>query len=133
MFTFTSQRKRYPSETVAPGLMRIMQGVFGVGSPSTQLSSPAEVGGNAAKGIYHYHEGDIFEPGTGNWVFEPAYETPLMTIWGHAFLRQPNTFKPLQPPQIYSNPNVVVSGIGGLVAGTMAFQPLIDPVAEQGG
>jgi hypothetical protein len=124
-------RKRYGSEPVA-GLDRILQGVFGVGDANDQLSSPGYV--VRRPGLYNYHEGDLFTPGTGNWVFEPPFETPLNTIWGHAFLRTPNMFSPVQPPQIMSNPNITVNGIGGQIAGQIIFQPLLDPAhaPEQG-
>lgn len=134
MRTSPDLRKRYGSQPVA-GLGRIMSGVFGMGSPASQLSSPAQVEGENGPGaFYAFHEGDLFQPGTGNWVFEPSLETPLNTIWGHAFLRTPNTFNPVQPPQIYSNPNITVNGLGGPIAGQIIFQPLIDPTTapEQG-
>jgi hypothetical protein len=128
MRTVPATRKRIADQPVyTSGLFRILQGAFGLGSVESQLSSPAAVGGQ--RGFYHFHEGDIFEPGTGNYVLDPTFETPLMTTWGHAFLRTPNTFNPLQPPQIYSNANVTVGGIGGPIAGQMALQPLLDPTS----
>jgi hypothetical protein len=89
---------------------------------------------NAVAGIYSYHEGDLFTPGAGNFVFEPNFELPLQTIWGFGFIRNPNTFNPLQPPQVLSPPNVQANGIGGLQAGTIQLEPLIDPAnGESGG
>lgn len=120
-FTFPSQRKRLPSEQVSGANVRIRLGSFGIGTPIS--GSEAVAGGNAAS-IYHYHEGDLFTPGSGNWVFEPNFELPLVTIWGNAFLRRPNTFNPLQTQQLYAQPNVVPNGIGGLQAGQMDLEPL---------
>lgn len=124
-----------PFNIIAGGLNQVKQGIFGTGSPASQLSSPSEVIGEtrAEGGVYAFHEGDLFTPGAGNWVLEPSQETPLATVWGHGFLRVPNTFNPLQPPQLYANPNVATNGIGGSIAGQMIFQPLMEPAPEQGG
>lgn len=117
-------------QTVIGGFSRIMDGVFGAGRPSAigGSSSPSQVGGDtrAEGGFYRLHEGATFLPGTGNWVFDPYYEGPLTTIWGNAFLRTPNTFKPIPstPPAVY--PLMVPIGIGGIVAGQIALQPLIE-------
>lgn len=106
----------------------IVAGLFGTATPQNQLSSQVKGDkgelGKWTQSLYHYHEGDLFTPGTQNYVFDYPFELPMMTIWGNAFLRQPNTFNPLQPPQMMSQPNVMLNGIGGLVAGQMAFQPL---------
>lgn len=94
------------------------------GSAFTDIMAPP---GGAAQisSIAYYFEGDLFTPGAQNWVYEPVLErTPLQTTWGRGFLRTPNFFDPIQPPQVYSNPNVFTNGIGGLVAGQMALQPL---------
>jgi hypothetical protein len=104
--------------------VRIAMGEFGVGNPfSGNLS--AFVNPVGEPGLYFYHEGDIFTPGAQNWVFEPSTELPLQTIWGMAFLRKPNTFNPLQPPQVYAQPTVKNSGLGGLQAGSIELEPLL--------
>lgn len=115
----------------------LLRGLFGAppGDPRSQLSSQVRkdtgsggpnkyAGPNRGPDIYQYQMGDLFTPGTQNFVFEYPFELPMFTIWGNAFLRQPNTFQPLQPPQVYSNQTVRLNGIGGLVAGTVALQPL---------
>lgn len=116
-------RTRVPSEIVSGGNSRINAGVFGVGSPYS--GSEAVAGAGDFDGIYSYHEGDLFTPGAQNWVFELNFELPLVTIWGKAFLRTPNTFNPLQNPQVYSQPNVMNNGIGGLQAGQIELEPLL--------
>lgn len=124
-FSFPALRKRQPSEpvdTLAGGNIEIRHGSFGSGSPESPY---AFVNPYAAASIYSYHEGDIFLPGAQNFVFEPNFELPIVAIWGNAFLRTPNTFKPLQPPQIYANPTVRHNGIGGLQAGTVELEPLL--------
>jgi hypothetical protein len=108
-------RQRVPSEQISGGMSRIRLGLFGTGV--AQFPGAEVTGQFDFEGIYNYHEGDLFSPGAGNWVFEPNFELPLVTIWGNAFLRRPNTFRETQPPQVWSNPTVVQNGIGGLQAG----------------
>lgn len=122
-FSHPKTRERIPSETVSGANVRIRLGLFGTGTP---ISGSEAVGGAGNfEGIYSYHEGDLFTPGAQNWVFEPNFELPLVTIWGKAFLRTPNTFDPLQNPQVMSYPNVVNNGIGGLQAGQVELEPLL--------
>ncbi len=119
-------RKRTPSEPFATGAqIRILMGEFGSGDP---ISGIAEV--DARNALYRYHEGDLFTPGAGNFVFEPGYELPLVTVWGKGFIRNPNVFNPLQNPQVWSQPNVNNNGIGGLIAGDMELQGLLNPENE---
>ena len=132
MLTHPSKRKRTPTEIIAGGLRGIFAGVFGSGSPQSQLSAPGEVGGQQGN-FYTMHEGDLFTPGTGNWVLDPSLESQLATMWGHAFLRRPNTFNPVQPPQVMAQPNVVTVGVGALVGGQFVLQPLQNVAPEQGG
>ena len=110
------------TNTQSGGMNRILAGLFGVSNPRTNSSAQVAVPGK--KALYHYHEGDLFTPGTENYVFDYPFEFPLQTIWGIAFLRRPNVFNPLQPNQVYSNPNVVINGIGGLIAGQLVTQPI---------
>jgi hypothetical protein len=110
------------TQTKTGALSRLMQGLFGTANPNAWTSS-AEVAVPGKGAFYRYYEGDLFTPGTQNYVFEPTTElTALYTSWGRGFLRRPNTFNPEQPPQVYSNPNVRINGIGGLVAGQFALQ-----------
>jgi hypothetical protein len=121
MFSFPAKRERIVSEQVSGANIRIAYGDFGVGYPLAL----SQVHPAAIPALYAYHEGDLFTPGAGNFVFEPLFELPLQTVWGFGFLRTPNTFQPSQPPQVYSYPNVVSSGIGGLQAGGITFEPLL--------
>jgi len=123
MRTLPSLRPRVASEQISGANIRILMGEFGVGSPVGNMS--AYVNPDGYPGLYFYHEGDLFTPGAQNWVFEPTTELPVVTIWGNAFLRRPNTFNPVQPPQVWSGPNVQNSGIGGLQAGTIELEPLL--------
>lgn len=120
-------RKRYATQpTVAVGgLSRILQGVFGVGSPvAGHASEQARQTAAHRGGIYYVHEGDIFTPGAMNWVVDPTHDGPLMTVWGHAFLRTPNTFRVQQTAQLYTAAATALYGIGGQVAGQVITQPL---------
>jgi hypothetical protein len=123
-------RQRVASEAVTGANQRIQQGLFGSGSPEPDV---VEFDPSKTTGIYAYHEGDRFSPGAQNWVFEPNFELPTVTIWGNAFLRTPNTFSPLQPVQLYSYQNITTDGIGGLEAGYLELQPLLDDQGVSGG
>jgi len=131
--SFVSQRQRVTAQPFIQGsLAEIMRCAFGCGSPANQLSSPNEVLGIFGN-LYQLHEGDLFTPGTGNWVLDPAFDTPLMAIWGHGSNRQPNTFNPFQPVQVIQTNTLTLQGMGGLIAGQMALAPLREPAPEQGG
>jgi hypothetical protein len=132
MPTNPALRNRMPSEQVSGGMSRIRMGVFGTGSPAAAFETE---GNSDSDGLYQYHEGNLFSPGAGNWVFEPNFELPLITIWGNAFLRVPNTFDPIQPPQIYAQPTVQNNGLGGLEAGQYQLTGLSfeEPGYEGGG
>lgn len=113
--------------TVVSAMKSIARGIFGIAEPRPVDPVPTMDAQPASP--YAWHQGDVFNPGTGQYVFESEFETPLQSIWGgggaaQAFLRVPNTFAAIQQPQVWSNPNVRVNGIGGLVAGTMVLQPL---------
>jgi hypothetical protein len=128
--SFHLLRKRQPAQQVSGANIRIRYGEFGVGSP---IGAFAEVDPNAAASIYSYHEGDLFTPGAQNFVFEPNFELPIITIWGNAFLRRANTFNPIQPQQVYAHQNVTNNGMGGLLAGDLELQGLINPEGQTSG
>lgn len=144
--SFPSLRKRIPSENVvnpasgtidtplparvppqptfqSGGFSRLMNGLFGTAQPPSSSQS-AQVMTPPRKGFYHFHEGDQFTAGAPSFAFEYPNELPMLTIWGRAFLRKPNTFLPYQPPQVISEANVFTSGIGGLQAGQFVLQGL---------
>lgn len=108
----------------------VFAGLFGTGNPNKdvirdqQSITPGQPT-RKSQPFYQYHEGDLFTPGTQNFVFEPTTElTPLTTIWGNAFLSKPNAWPTSQPPQVWADYNKYVNGIGGLIAGQYALQPL---------
>lgn len=79
-------------------------------------------------GLYLYHPGSLpmCPPGVGNMAFEMGLSLPLVAIWGRAMLAGAPP-SPIQPPQVYQFHQQTTSGIGGLIAGTMAMQPLLVP------
>jgi hypothetical protein len=109
----------------ASGAMALIkQGLFGIPDSAQLQEAPVALAPGHGASVYAYHQGDLFFPGTGNYVFDYPWELPMNTIWGHGFLTTVNKFNPYQPPQLYSQANVLLNGIGGLVAGSMALQPL---------
>lgn len=113
-----------PQGPASGGISRILAGAFGTrNNPATNLS--AEVSQPFKGEPYQYAEGDLFTPGAQNWIFEYPFEYPLQTLWGNAFIRRPNTFSVNQPNQPYQNPYITQVGVGGLVAGQLASQPLL--------
>jgi len=146
MRTFPSLRPRVASEPVngalvnqspTPGIPQksvvaggfgsaLFSALFGVGFNSE--TGPDKTPPVQNPGLYHFHQGDLFVPGTGNYVYDPAFELPMKTPWSgstnQGFLYRANPWKVLQPPQIFSQPTVKTSGIGGLQAGMMVLQPL---------
>jgi hypothetical protein len=105
-------------------MQQIRHGLFGIPHSAQLAQAPVSLSPGHGASVYGYHQGDLFFPGTQNYVFDYPWELPMNTIWGHGFLTKVNKFNPLQPPQQESFANVRLNGIGGLVAGTMALQPL---------
>lgn len=68
--------------------------------------------------FYEFTAGDLFEPGTGNWVFMPPWETPINTTWGHGFalVHQPKTSHIFGPIQTMSKPTAVPFFFQGMPA-----------------
>ena len=129
VYTNPANRPRIAAhQIVTNGLARILQGVFGIATPELQMDK--EVQGTA--GYYHFHEGDLFTPGSAVWAADPVYDGPLNTTWGGGFLCGVNQFNPISPVQVYSNPSVLTSGPGGLVHGDVVLQPLF-PIGHQNG
>ena len=107
-----------------------MRGLFGLPNPAS-FGASAEVAPVAVRGLFEYHEGDQFTAGSPSFVYTTPFEDPMDTVWGHAFLRRPNTFVPYQEPQVYSQAHIVLAGIGGLQAGQFVLQGLEQSELEQ--
>lgn len=141
MLTNPATRKRYdnnpPPTTalLAPGI--ITPGLSQITAADMALIDPisAEVTEqmSAIQGFYRFHQGDIFLPGPAAFAMDPSHDTPLHTVWGHAFLVRANAFRPLAIGQIaFSAPVQPLVGVGGPIAGQMAFQPLTVRQADGG-
>jgi len=76
-------------------------------------------------GLYRYHAGDVFFPGAGNAVFEPAFQLPIIFYVGHGI--PAGYLSPIQKPQLYVGQTARLAGIGGVQAGQMFTQPLNIP------
>lgn len=124
-------KKPGPAASTVPGFLRILQGAFGFGAPTARSSDPNEIGNPKPTSLYHYHEGDIFEPGTGNWILEPTFDGPINPVWGNG-VSYPMVWSITSQPVLMAHPTTVTNGLGGEVAGQLALQPLIDPL-ELGG
>lgn len=121
-------RKRFASQPVAglaPGLAQISAGIFGYGSPLSNLSNEVSEDPGEISGFYELHQGDIFTPGTGNWVLDPSLEIPLQTSWGHGFIFANSPTPVFQPPQLMMNVNPFVNGYRGIMTGQVLMQPLL--------
>ena len=107
--------------------MRILAGAFGLGAPN-----PVVVVGLVTPSVGVFHEGDVFFPGTGNYVYEPMFELPFKGIVGQGGIFQgvkyPDgrwpTFAAIAP--VVSYPLGTTAGYGGLQAGAFVQQPLLD-------
>jgi hypothetical protein len=109
-------------------IARIFAGAFGSGSPQKVVP-----GAQAAAPIYAYHEGDIFRPGSENFVFESLLESPVTAWFGAGSgIRQgtpyPGNAWPVYAAEVpmIAHPIVTRAGLGGLQAGAFVQQPLLD-------
>lgn len=117
-----------PQRNIQTGAFsRLMSGLFGSAQPPSSSQSAQVALPNQRNGFYAFHEGDQFTAGAPSFAFEYPNELPMLTIWGRAFLRKPNTFLPFQPPQVISEANITINGIGGLQAGQFVLQGLEEP------
>lgn len=75
--------------------------------------------------LYQYHLGIRFDPGAMAEAFVPMFQLPVLSFRGRA--RVAGAMQPLQPPQVWFTPQVGISGLGGIQAGQIVGQPLLDP------
>lgn len=116
------------------GISRILVGAFGSGAPV-----PSVVLGGVQPLVAVYHEGDLFNPGTGNYVFEPTFELPIKGILGQGSDVNQGTHYPdarwpvfAMSPPLVSVPLATQVGYGGLQAGAFVQQPLLDDQSQNG-
>lgn len=82
-------------------------------------------------GLYTLHQGDVFLPGAGSAVFEPAFGLPAIQLIGNAIYAA-RSLNPLQPPQVRTTLTTTTAGLGGLVAGQLIGAPLFTPEGGNG-
>jgi hypothetical protein len=83
----------------------------------------------SAPSLYNYLQGVVFTNGAQQWGFQVEQTLPLFDLIGPATA----VLSPLmitQPPQVFVNQAVPVNGIGGLQAGQLFTQPLVDANLE---
>jgi hypothetical protein len=131
--TFPSLRPRTPADgsahpvTGSGGINRILAGAFGVGGPV-----PTIVVGLNTPNTGYFHQGDVFTAGAESYVFEPAFELPLKGIVGQGGAFQGTQYPDgrwpafAAAPPIVSLPLATTQGYGGLQAGSLVQQPLLD-------
>jgi hypothetical protein len=71
--------------------------------------------------------------GTANLVYAPDFLlTAPAYFGGNAILRQPNAIRIATPPAAITHPKTVLEGIGGLTAGQVVHQPLLEVNVDNG-
>lgn len=71
--------------------------------------------------------------GTGNLAYVPDYLLSAPAWFaGNAMLRVPNSITIANPPVMITQPTVRLEGIGGLTAGQMVHQPLLEVNVNNG-
>lgn len=78
------------------------------------------------KQLFHFIMGRRFDPGAQAEVYVPSYGNPVHLVRGPGryFAKQ---FQSLQPAQVRFLPQRLVNGVGGVQAGYIVSQPLLDP------
>lgn len=71
--------------------------------------------------------------GTGNLVYAPDFLLSAPNFFGgNAVLRKPNSIMIAQRPAVITHPTARVEGIGGLQAGQLVHQPLLEVDVQNG-
>lgn len=76
--------------------------------------------------LYQYRLGIRFDPGAPAEAFEPLTALPVISFRGRARVAG-QYFHALQPPQVVFPQQAGIVGLGGLQAGQLVGQPLLDP------
>jgi len=80
--------------------------------------------------LYQYALGIRFDPGAMAEAFEPLFQLPVLSFRGRG--RVAGTLNKFQPPQVWFTQQNGVVGLGGLQAGGLVGQPLLDPENFEG-
>lgn len=132
--SFVALRPRYSAQQGTGGIRRILAGAFGFGAPI-----PTQVEGLETPSVAAYHEGDVFLPGAESYVFEPLHELPIKGLLGQGSdVNQATHFPDARWPvfasvaPLVSFPLATTVGLGGLQAGALVQQPLLDGESDNG-
>lgn len=77
------------------------------------------------KELYQYHLGFRFDPGAAAEAFQPLFENPILSFRGRG--RIAGALRVTQTPQVWYRQQRGINGLGGLQAGQIISQSLIDP------
>jgi hypothetical protein len=84
----------------------------------------AQGGKHAELPIYGWHQGRVFTNGGQQFGFEFHKTLPLYSVIGPA--TNAGFLASRQPPQVWNPQSVGTVGLGGLQAGSLASQPLVN-------
>lgn len=76
--------------------------------------------------LYEYRLGRRFDPGASGDTFLPVLNNPVVIVTRGSG-RLAGALRPLQPAQVWFGPQVGRQGLGGIQAGQIVGQRLIDP------
>lgn len=86
---------------------------------------PNSGGRHANEPIYSWHQGRIFNNGAQQIAFEFGKALPLYSVIGPGTIA--GALMVDQPPQVWNPQSVPMTGIGGIQAGALVSQPLVNP------
>jgi hypothetical protein len=78
--------------------------------------------------LYDYELNRAFYPGVALEGFLPKFANPVQLFRGRGRVAG-QYFRPFQPPQVTFQPQVGLQGVGGVSAGYLVHQPLLDPAS----
>jgi hypothetical protein len=89
------------------------------------FNSPKLAKGQTTSPLAEYRLGRRFDPGAEAEVFLPTLNNPVYLFRGNA--RLAGWLKSLQAPQVLVQPSIGIGGLGGIQAGFIISQGLVDP------
>ena len=80
--------------------------------------------------LFTYQVGDTLLPGAANEAYQSPWENPIVSVRGRG--RFAGALSVVQPAQVWFSPQHGLNGLGGLQAGQLILQPLLDPTQYEG-
>jgi hypothetical protein len=93
--------------------------------PFAKKQVPANSGKHSQVPIYGWHQGRIFSNGGEQYAFEFNKSLPVVSVIGPATVA--GCLMVTQLPQVFNPQSIPVAGLGGVQAGSLASQPLVNP------